>query len=1230
MPGFCPVAASSSNFFSYITITMPTTLPNQSLATAHDPAYRELPPPDQKAYLSDQLRRILEQVDKRLPGKVNQNASLLEHGLQSLAILQFFSQIQKRIGVMLPLATIAAGGRLVDLAEILHGELAKAVDATDTAAASDAAVVPAGGVVDRSAPFPLTDVQRAYWVGKSDSLELGGIGTHFYNEYECEYLDLPRLNRALNRMIERHAMLRCIVTADGQQRILAEVPPYEIEVVRLLGLSERESLEQERKTRERMEYQVLASDVWPLFDIKVAMLGLRRYQLRIYIDNLIFDASSYATFLRELGSLYENPEQVLPALEYQFQDYVLASREHRASAGYRASVDFWREVLREMPPRPELSLSRQPAQIKNHRTRRVEGRLPAEQWRRLKLIAQDMGCTSSGLLMNVYADILNLWSKSPRFTISMTVFNRPAYHDQINDILGDFTNIIFIPVDRSAPRSFRERAHALQQQVWQCLEHKQVEIGEVQRIYQQLHQEMAEAVPVVFTSLLGSEWGEPYSSSWLGDITYNMTQTPQVWIDHVVLEAHGDLVYFWDYVEEIFPEGYIEAMFEAYGRHLEALLTESGWRQRSLAHLLPEEQRERRQRFNATDERFPDLCLHEMFERQAERQPDRIAILAPERSFTYAEVDRLANCAARYLLDHGVGANELVAVVMNKGWEQVVAVLAILKAGAAYLPISPTLPHERLALLLEDGKVRQVLTHQPPLQEISWPDDIRRLDIDEDVLEQYGADRPNAPRASGNLAYVIYTSGSTGAPKGVMIDHRGAVNTICDINTRFAITGEDRVLALSSLSFDLSVYDIFGMLSAGGAIVFPEVEREHDPRHWSDLLREQRVTVWNSVPALIGLLVDSLLKRGQALPDSLRLVMMSGDWIPMHLPEQIRSLSPSVAMHSLGGATEASIWSIHYPIGSLDPDWSSIPYGYPLANQRIYLLDHQLDPKPEGVVGDLYIGGIGLALGYWNNPERTRDSFIRHPVSGERLYRTGDLGRLAGAGHVEFLGRRDSQIKIRGYRVELGEIEAQLARNLLVDRAVVVPLGTAKSIRSLAAYITLKPATRPQFGNADPAMLSAFLKKWLGERLPDYMVPAHYMVLEQLPLTANGKVNKSRLPAVDLPSGAPAMAAETSIQKVLAQLCREVADLDGIGIHDNFFALGYDSIQIIKLIDRLREALEVDLTMREVLSHPTVAQLEQLIAADEDNLAVAEQSADLFLKIEGMSEAELENYAKTN
>nr|UYH37521.1 amino acid adenylation domain-containing protein [Myxococcaceae bacterium MCy9487] len=337
-----------------------------------------------------------------------------------------------------------------------------------------------------------------------------------------------------------------------------------------------------------------------------------------------------------------------------------------------------------------------------------------------------------------------------------------------------------------------------------------------------------------------------------------------------------------------------------------------------------------------------------------------------------------------------------------------------------------------------------------------WPAALQTVLVDESLSRGELPSLREPLQGPEDLAYVIYTSGSTGKPKGVMIDHRGAVNTVLDINRRFGIGPEDRGLALSSLSFDLSVWDVFGVLAAGGALVIPESREHPDPDHWATLVARERVTVWNSVPALMELYLSALERLQEQPPTSLRLALLSGDWIPLSLPSRLAAVAPRARMISLGGATEASIWSIAYPIDRVEPGWQSIPYGRPLTNQRFHVLDADLRPRPSGVAGELFIGGVGLAQGYWRDEQKTRERFILHPVTGERLYRTGDLGRYGPDGTLEFLGREDEQVKVNGFRVELGEIRAALLEHPRIKDAVLTATGERFEAKKLAAYLVLK------------------------------------------------------------------------------------------------------------------------------------------------------------------------------
>ncbi|WP_230416349.1 amino acid adenylation domain-containing protein [Micromonospora tarapacensis] len=447
--------------------------------------------------------------------------------------------------------------------------------------------------------------------------------------------------------------------------------------------------------------------------------------------------------------------------------------------------------------------------------------------------------------------------------------------------------------------------------------------------------------------------------------------------------------------------------------------------------------------------------LHDRVVLQALGTPDRPAVVARDRTLTYAELLGRAAGVAEALTAAGCRRQELVAVVMDRGWEQVVAVLGTLLAGCVYVPVDTSQPAARRRTILDGAGVRCALT-QSRVDPDGWADGLRMLAVD---LLPGG--EPHPVEGSGDpeeLAYVVHTSGSTGTPKGVMISHRGALNTVLDINDRFAVGPEDRILGLSNLGFDLSVYDIFGPLSVGGAVVVPDPDRRGDPSHWAELVDTHAVTVWNSVPAQLQMLHDYLVSAAVAPPDGLRLAMLSGDWIPVALPEAIRARVPGLRVVSLGGATEASIWSIWYPIDQIDPAWRSIPYGRPLTNQSFHVLDGALRPRPDLVGGELYIGGAGLALGYLNDSERTAERFVVHPETGDVLYRTGDLGRYLPDGTIEFLGREDLQVKIRGYRIELAEIESALGAHPGVAGAVVVVDGDTPLERRLAAFV--EPAGR--------------------------------------------------------------------------------------------------------------------------------------------------------------------------
>jgi epothilone synthetase B len=940
----------------------------------------------------------------------------------------------------------------------------------------------------RHEPFPLTDIQHAYWIGGNMPLELGNVGIHYYGELLCRNLDINRLAMAWNALIARHEMLRSIILPDGQQQILPEVPFYPITTLDLRHQPPAGVEQQRLALRSALSHQNLPTDQWPPFDLRVVQLDDEQSCLAISLNLLSLDFGSCQTLFQEWFTLYQAPQVELPPLALSYRDYLLAEKQLEASPRYQQARDYWLARLETLPPAPDLPLSRPPSAVAKPHFTRQRFALPQTQWAQFKQYSEQAGVTPTSALLALFGRVLAAWSKTATFTLNLTLFNRLPLHPQVNQIVGDFTTINLLAVDGSPTLSLRDQAQQVQRQLWQDLDHRSFSGVQVLREWARRRgqasgtQTVGQALmPIVFTSALGlAQDGSNFPA--FGETLYEISQTPQVMLDHVVMEEEGKLLLHWDVVADLFPPGLIEAMFEVYCHLLCQLASAPGsWHDPHLP-LLPVAQAAQRQQVNNTAAPLAPDLLHTRFLAQVATQAEQPAVITPTCTLTYAELSQRANQVGHWLRRRGAKPNTLVAVVMEKGWEQIVAVLGIQLAGAAYLPIDPNLPTERQHYLLAQGETTLILTQSCFATSLVWPAALEWVAVDQLAIDDSAfADLPALEIAQSptDLAYVIYTSGSTGLPKGVVIDQRGAVNTVLDINQRFGVTAKDRVLGLSALNFDLSVYDIFGPLAVGGAIVLPDAELRNDPAHWLDLMNRYNVTVWDTVPALMQMLVDYVetnneMTRWQgdkvtgtnSVPPSpyhpltlspLHLVMLSGDWIPLTLPDRIKRLWPQAAVYSLGGATEASIWSIYYPIGCVDPNWTSIPYGKPLTNQTFHVLDEQLNPRPVWVTGELYIGGIGLALGYWKDAAKSNERFLSHPRTGERLYKTGDLGRYLPDGNIEFLGRADFQVKIRGHRIELGEIEAALLQAPAVKEAVVSAIGAARETnKQLVAYIVPK------------------------------------------------------------------------------------------------------------------------------------------------------------------------------
>ncbi|SPE99883.1 non-ribosomal peptide synthetase [Streptomyces sp. MA5143a] len=902
-------------------------------------------------------------------------------------------------------------------------------------------------------PFPLTDVQAAYLLGRSEAFEYGGVACHGYLEIALPQWGAARVEEAWNELIRRHPMLRAVVSAEGYQRVLAEVPHYDVRHEDLRGVADEACTRALEATRGEMSHQVRQTDQWPLFDVRVSETD-EALLLHVAVDLLICDYSSIRLLLAELGALCTGTERAEP-LDATFRDYVLAANRVREGDRYRRDRDYWWSRIDDLSAAPDLPLRTDSLSAPPRFTRHGL-RLSPAQWETLTRRSTEAGVTVSGVLLHAFAETVGRWSRHPRFTLSLTVQNRLPLHPDTDRVIGDFSSTSLLSVDLAEDTTLVDRMRTVQARLWEDMDHRLCSGVEVLRELARRRGRAEALLPVTFTSTVGggSAGAETVSSLMPGgELVHGITQTPQVWIDCQVMEDGGGLLAHWDVREGVFPDGMVDDMFAAFSHLVTRLVDTSEVWQDVDPLALPARQTQWVADANDTTAPRRHQLLHTAVVEQAERTPDRTAVVTSSRSLSYAELLGAARAVADAVLETGVRPGQRVGIVMEKGWEQVVAVLGVLLADGAYLPVDTTQPALRRNAVLTDAEAHLVLTQSALLPSLDLPAGMRTVAVDDlapvDPRDHTALRHQAVPE---DLAYVIYTSGSTGTPKGVMISHAAALNTIDDINARFSVTSDDRVLGLAQLGFDLSVYDVFGPLSTGGALVLPDAARRGDPGHWAELLAEHAVTVWNSVPAQMQMLEEYLRTSPGVDVSRLRLAMLSGDWIPVTLPDAIRRRVPGLNVVSLGGATEAAIWSIYHPVTTVDAGARSIPYGKPLANQRFHVLDTSLRECPIHVTGELYIAGAGLALGYLGDAERSAERFVTHPVTGERLYRTGDMGRRLDDGEIEFLGRVDRQVKLNGHRVELAEVEAALQTHPAVEApaATVQGEGTARRLVAFA------------------------------------------------------------------------------------------------------------------------------------------------------------------------------------
>jgi amino acid adenylation domain-containing protein len=1004
-------------------------------------------------------------------------------------------------------------------------------------------------------------------------------------------LDEALLQQALQTIVARHEILRTTI------RLIDGVPMQEVGVPRQVELTVadvRSNPDAGREAEARLLLGELARRPFDLSHdllLRVGLVHLRAEQdfLLIVLHHAASDHASSTLLFAELDAIYgalrggSSPE--IPELPIQYADYAEWQREQLSGSLLDDSLAYWTKQLAGAPDRLELPTDHPRPGAQSYHGALRQFTIGTTLAGRLRELARSQGVSTFMVLLAGFKTLLHRYTGAEDVVVGAPASGR--HHEEIARLLGFFSNTLALRTDLAGDPSFSEllarvKVTTLEAQVYQELP--------FEKLVEVLNPERAQSHSPIFQVLLGYDVA-PSEPTKLAGQPLEFMPIPD-WkfarfdLSIVLREVpDGSLQAQLEYSSDLFEPQTIERLIGHFVTLLEAVTSGPGQRLSELQILTDDERGLMLDDWNATSETYDRRCLHELFSDVAERLPDVIAVVSGTQRISYGELDRRSNQLARELVGAGAGPRLLVGICHDRSVDLVIALFAVLKSGAAYVPIDPSYPPQRQAFMLADAEATILITQERYVGVVDARGGVVLcLDRDRDRIDAQPDEPLEIKSDPEQLAYVIYTSGSTGQPKGVEVTHRSVANLISYMRRAPGLGEQDVLANLTTPAFDLSVPDWYLPLSTGARLVIIPREATLDGVELADWLARSGATFVQATPTTWQLLVDA----GWAGSSDLKIVC-GGEALPPALAQKL--LSRGASLWHMYGPTETTVWS---SVLELESSETPVPIGGPIANTRFYVLDSSRQPVPVGVPGELYIGGEGVALGYRERPQLAAEKFLPNPFAarpGERLYRTGDLVRWRHDGKLEFHGRIDQQVKLRGYRIELGEIEAALAGLPAVSTAVAAVRELSPGDRRLIAYVVAGVGT-PDVDD---------LRRVLKTKLPPFMVPSTFVVLETLPVTANGKLDRGALPAPDgarpqlRPSFAPA---ETPMQQTLVSLWGEVLGVERIGIDDDFFDLGGHSLLAVKMLGRAQDAFGLEIYLGTLFDRPTIRDLAETLTVD--------------------------------
>ena len=1017
-------------------------------------------------------------------------------------------------------------------------------------------------------------------------------------------LDVAQLERAINVIIARHENLRTVFPSeDGRayQRILERVD-FQLERVDLSQSDVNHCLSPDAREREARE--LCLADAAKPFDLaggpllrgKVIRLAEEEHILLLNLHHIISDGWSLGILIRELGAIMDafragrNPE--LPPLPIQYADYAIWQRQWLEEDGVlEEQLGYWRQKLAGVPESLDLFTDHPRPNVQSFEGASYTFSMDARLTARLKAIAEEQGGTLFMVLLAAFQALLHRYTGQNDICVGAPIANRQ--HGETEGLIGMFVNTLALRSRVEADETFMALLAKVRHT---CLEAYENQDAPFEKVIDMLRPQRSLAVsPLVQVMLILQNAPVSLPDPRIRHYPFD-SGVSKLDLTVELTEAGGGLDGRLEYSTALYEPQTIARLARHFTALCQAIAAAPTAEIRALDYLGEAEKHLLLAGYNATQTEYPtDLCLPDLFAAQVARTPERTAVVCGDGQLTYRELDEKSRDLALYLQSEGVRPDSLVGVCMERSLEMVVALYGILRAGGAYVPLDPDYPDDRLEHMVSDSRAAIVLTQEKLRGKLATlvAAETRLLALDTQWPEIPANVVLRQDLAPSHLAYVIYTSGSTGRPKGVMNEHRGVVNRLLWMQDAYGLSKQDAVLQKTPFSFDVSVWEFFWPLFTGATLVMARPEGHKDPAYLADIIRQHQITTLHFVPSMLQV----FLEHGEASECvSLSRVVCSGEALPSAFVRRFAERLPHATLYNLYGPTEAAVDVTEWICPKTDIP-NAIPIGHPIANTQIYILDQYGAPVPVGVAGELHIAGVQVARGYLNRAELTAERFVHDPFSteaGARMYKTGDLARWQDDGNIEYLGRNDFQVKLRGFRIELGEIEARLTEHEAVREAVVVAREDRPGDKRLVAYYTSSP---------EHQVSSSDIRTFLGEHLPEYMVPAVFVPLDEMPLSPNGKLDRKALPAPEL--GAIATREyeppQGEIEETLAAICQELLHVERVGRNDDFFELGGHSLLATQLISKIRSRLDVALPLKAVFEGGSIARLGRLIAAAAKN-----------------------------